>query len=181
MKKVLCIVPLAILFCFTIACQDKAAMAELEKYKAQVRLEEQNKELVRKVIEELNKGNDEFLKEANAPDYAYYFPSTNPKSMSNEEVMAEKKIFREGFPDLEFNIIELVAVGDLVVSRYIVRGTHKGTFQGVPATGNKVEISVMNWCHLRDGKIVTEREEYDTLSFMQQLGMELKPIAAKKK
>jgi steroid delta-isomerase-like uncharacterized protein len=101
--------------------------------------------------------------------------------MSNEEVMAEKKIFREGFPDLEFNIIELVAVGDLVVSRYIVRGTHKGTFQGVPATGNKVEISVMNWCHLRDGKIVTEREEYDTLSFMQQLGMELKPIAAKKK
>jgi hypothetical protein len=39
----------------------------------------------------------------------------------------------------------------------------------------------MNWCHLRDGKIVTEREEYDTLSFMQQLGMELKPIAAKKK
>jgi hypothetical protein len=40
MKKYLYVVPPVILFCFTIACQDKAAMAELEKYKAQAAVEE---------------------------------------------------------------------------------------------------------------------------------------------
>ena len=35
MKKYLYVVPSVLLFCFTIACQDKAAMAELEKYRAQ--------------------------------------------------------------------------------------------------------------------------------------------------
>ena len=42
MNRHLYVVPLAILFLFTIACQDKAAMAELEKYKAQAAIEEQN-------------------------------------------------------------------------------------------------------------------------------------------
>ena len=50
MKKLLCVVPLVILFFFTIACQDKAAMAELEKYKAQAKVEEQNIELVRSFL-----------------------------------------------------------------------------------------------------------------------------------
>ena len=48
MKKYFCAVPLVILFCFTIACQDKAAMAELEKYKAQAKVEEQNIEVVKR-------------------------------------------------------------------------------------------------------------------------------------
>ena len=29
MRKALCILPLVLLFCFTIACRDKAAIAEL--------------------------------------------------------------------------------------------------------------------------------------------------------
>ncbi len=141
---------------------------------------EQNKELFRKVAEECSKGNFDFLNEANAPDYAYFSPSINPKSMSNEEVIALLKTFKEGFPDISFDLVESVAVGDMVMSRYVIRGTHKGTFQGIPATGNKVEFSIMNWCHWRDGKIVTEREEADMLGLMQQLGMELKPKEVKK-
>jgi purine nucleoside permease len=47
MKKLLCIVPLVLLFCFTIACQDKADMAELERYKAQAKVEQQNEVLLR--------------------------------------------------------------------------------------------------------------------------------------
>ena len=57
MKKYLCAVPLIVLFCFTIACQDKTAMAELETYKAQAAIEQQNMALVTKVFDELNKKN----------------------------------------------------------------------------------------------------------------------------
>jgi len=44
MKKYLCAIPLVLLLCFSIACQDKAAMVELEKFRAQAKLEEQNAE-----------------------------------------------------------------------------------------------------------------------------------------
>ena len=59
MKKLISILPLVLILCFMVGCQDKAAMAELEEFKAQAALEEQNKELVKGLTEELNKGNAE--------------------------------------------------------------------------------------------------------------------------
>jgi hypothetical protein len=93
MEKFLWIIPLLLLLCFTISCQDRAAMAELEKYRAQAKVEEQNRELYRKMVEEWNKGNYEYLREACAPDYAYYFPSANPKPVSSEENLDRRQAF----------------------------------------------------------------------------------------
>ena len=101
--------------------------------------------------------------------------------MSTEEVIELLKIYRESFPDLHYSVKESVAVGDLVITRSMVSGTHRGEFQGIPATGNRVEFSSINMCRLRDGKIVEERQEDDVLGMMQQLGMELRPKVAEKK
>ncbi len=67
------------------------------------------------------------------------------------------------------------------MSRYIMRGTHQGEIQGIPPTGNKVEISGFIAHRLENGKVVEDREDWDTLCLMQQLGMELKPKQAEKK
>jgi hypothetical protein len=45
-------------------CQDKAAMAELEEFKAQAALEEQNKEIVKRAHELHSKGDFEARKES---------------------------------------------------------------------------------------------------------------------
>ena len=42
MKRLFCAIPLVCLLCFAFGCQDKAAMAELEAFKAQAEIEEQN-------------------------------------------------------------------------------------------------------------------------------------------
>jgi steroid delta-isomerase-like uncharacterized protein len=181
MKRLLCFVSLVLLVCFTFACQNKAEKAELEKFRTQAKVEEQNKEVFRKVVEECNKGNYEFLRDVYAPDYVGFLPSESPKSMSTEEVIELLKIYRGSFPDLHYSVKESVAVGDLVITRSMVTGTHRGEFQGIPATGNRVEFSSINMCRLRDGKIVEERQEDDVLGMMQQLGMELKPKEAEKK
>jgi steroid delta-isomerase-like uncharacterized protein len=178
--SVLALSGLVLCLCFSIACQDKAAMAELEKYKAQAKVEEQNKGNVRKGAEEKNKKNAEYFMDVYSPDYAYFYPSGTSKSMSREEIIAEMKMIWEAFPDCIWNIEELVAVGDLVVSRTIVRGTHKGTFMDIPPTGNKFELNLINMSRLKNGKIVEEREDYDSLGLMQQLGMELRPKEPKK-
>ncbi|MEE9500605.1 MAG: hypothetical protein V3V48_00885 [Candidatus Aminicenantaceae bacterium] len=67
MKKLHMILPLALILCFVVGCQDKEAMTELEAMKAQAEVEEQNKELVRNFFEELDKGNAEIIKELYAP------------------------------------------------------------------------------------------------------------------
>jgi predicted ester cyclase len=76
---------------------------------------------------------------------------------------------------MSFSVKELIAIGDKVISRYTLRGTQQGGFAGILATGNKVEISGIMISRIENGKIVEEKEEWDMLGFMQQLGMELKP------
>ena len=180
MKKFLTIIPLVILLCFTFGCQNKEAMAELEAMKAQAETEEQNKELVKREWEAWSKGDFETFRELLAPDFFYYFPSRNTKPMSLEETIELGKMLHNAFPDITFSIEELIAVEDIVISRFIMRGTHEGEFQGIPATGNKVEMSGIMMTRIENGKIVEDKKELDLLGQMQQLGMELKPKEGKK-
>jgi len=175
MKKLLMILPMALILCFMVGCQDKEAMAELEEMKAQAEVEEQNKEIVNRMWEVWGKGDFEAFKELLAPDYAYYLPSGSTKPRSREEVIEIGKMLHNAFPDITFSIEELIAEGDRVIVRFIVTGTHEGEFQGIPATGNKYEHSGISISRIENGKVVEQRKEIDELGMMMQLGRELKP------
>jgi steroid delta-isomerase-like uncharacterized protein len=155
-------------------CQDKAAMAELEEFRARAEIENQNVALYRRIIEEINKGNSEYFNEFYSPDSLYYMVSNSPKPLTREEYQEFVERFFQGFPDLNFSIEELHAVGDRVIARLILRGTHEGDWGGVPATGNKFEMSSTFIVRFENGKVVEEREDFDRLGFLQQLGWELK-------
>ena len=68
MKKLLIVLPLALILCFMFGCQDKEAMGELEEFKTQGEVEEQNKGLVKSYIEEFNQGNRTLFQELCAPE-----------------------------------------------------------------------------------------------------------------
>jgi len=180
MKKLLCVIPLVLLLCFTFACQNRAEKAELEKFRIQAKVEEQNKELVKHYFEELNKGNVEVINETCAPEYLFYSPSNNPKPMSREETIGFLKMALRAIPDLNYRIEKLFIVGDTAIIWNIATGTHQGELMGIPATGNRYEVSSILIWSLKNGKIVEEREEYNSLGLMMQLGMELKPKEVKK-
>ena len=175
MKKLFIVIPLVILLCLTFGCQDKEAMAELEEFRAQAAVEEQNKELVKGLFEELNKGNAEIWKELCAPEFAYYSPSESPEPMSMDETIECFQMAFKGFPDINWKTQDLIAKGDKIIIRLIQIGTHEGEFRGIPATGNKTEFGGIPIFQFKDGKCIEIREEADFLGFMQQLGMELKP------
>jgi steroid delta-isomerase-like uncharacterized protein len=181
MKKLLCIVPLAALLCFAFSCQNKAEKAELEKFRTQAKVEEQNKAIVSREWEAWSKGDYEAFKEVVAPEYVWYSPSGSAKPRSLEETIETAKMLHQAFPDVTFDIKEIFATGNRVVVRYIERSTHQGEFAGLPGTGNKIEMSGIMIHRLENGKVVEDREEFDMLGFMQQLGMELKPKEAEKK
>ena len=180
MKKLIMILPLALILCFMVGCQDKEAMAELEAMKAQAEVEEQNKELVKGLIEEFNKGNVEIWRELCTLEFAYYQPSETTEPMSLEQTIAAFQMVYKGFPDYSWNIHELIAKGDKVIARTTFTGTHEGEYRGIPASGNKIRLSIISIFQFKDGKWIETREEENILDFMQQLGMELKPKEGEK-
>jgi steroid delta-isomerase-like uncharacterized protein len=74
------------------------------------------------------------------------------------------------FPDLHFEIEQLIAEGDLVAARYLVQGTHRGEFFGIPGTGRQVTIQAVESYRLAGGKLAEQWVVMDALGLLQQLG-----------
>ena len=78
--------------------------------------------------------------------------------------------WREAFPDLHFQVEEMVAEGDTVVSRWTLTGTHTGPFLGIAPTGRSIRVGGMSLDHLQDGLLVSGFDGWDNLGLRQQLG-----------
>jgi len=50
-------------------------------------------------------------------------------------------------------------------------GVHTGVFFGIPATGKTVSIDGVTLVRMSNGKIAEERDFFDNLDFMAQLGL----------
>ena len=180
MNKRCMILPLALILCFMVGCEDRAALVELEKFQAQAKVEEQNKELIRNYLKEMDNENFEIFNEVYAPGANIYYPSNSSEPMSFEQAVPMAKSFYAAFPDFSHSIEELISVGNTVILRSVDRGTHQGEFNGIPATGKKIEVSGIMISRIENGKWVEEWEEMDMMGMMMQLGMELKPKEGEK-
>jgi steroid delta-isomerase-like uncharacterized protein len=72
--------------------------------------------------------------------------------------------------DSQATIEEIVAEGDLVVTRWTVRGTHEGEWRGIAPTGKPVTITGMTIHRVVDGKIAEAWAEENWLGVMEQIG-----------
>jgi predicted ester cyclase len=68
-------------------------------------------------------------------------------------------------------IDDLVVAGDKVVTRWTASGTHKGPLMGIPPTGKTTAVQGIAVSRLVNGKFVEEWTSWDTLKFMQNLGL----------
>jgi steroid delta-isomerase-like uncharacterized protein len=72
----------------------------------------------------------------------------------------------------------MIAEGEKVVARWTCRGTHRGHFPGLPATGKTVQWSGMTIYRIVDGKVVEEKGEENVLGLLRQLGVLPQPQQA---
>ncbi|MCX2718022.1 ester cyclase [Lentiprolixibacter aurantiacus] len=171
MKKILSI--LTILVFTLLSCQDNKSKEIPAEQKAQAEIAENNIALVKKLLQEGDNNNVDFLDEICSPEYAYYFPS-NGEALSKDQHKEFWKAVNTAFPDLKHNIQDINAVDNMVIVRATVSGTHSGDFTGLPPTGNTVEIGQIFICRFENSKLVELREEADLLGLYQKLGMELR-------
>ena len=179
MKKLRMFLYLAMILCFMAGCQDKEATVELEQFKAQAEVEEQNKEVVRNYWNgKWNERRPEILDELQTEDVVYHGTSMQMKGL--EEYKEVYGIFLSAFHDTKITIESIIAEGDKVMTHVKMNGTHKGDFEGIPPTGKAFSLDAFTVFRLVDGKIAEEWEIIDELGMMMQLGMELKPKEGEK-
>lgn len=135
-------------------------------------MSEQNKAVVRRIVDELwNKGSLAVVDELVATNYVGHFV-LRPEPLRGRAAFNHfASGFFAGFPDLHFNVEDVIAEGDKVVARWTATATHQGELMGIPATGKPVTLSG-TWIHrIVGGQIVEQWGVFDTLGMMQQLGV----------
>lgn len=139
---------------------------------------EHNKVLVRRLMEEdISQGDAQVAAAIIHPDFVDH---TNPPGMQHglEGHTAIVQLFRTVFPDLVWHIDDLIAEGDKVVARTTMRGTHLGSFFGVPPSGKTVEMTGVHILRIADGRIIEHWGNNDDLGLMRQLGAVPAPVEA---
>jgi steroid delta-isomerase-like uncharacterized protein len=130
---------------------------------------EENKRIAREFFERIwNQGDesaiDQFIPlnaKGNDPDFG----------VGREGFKAQWRQWRTAFPDLHFEVIDLVAEGDKVLTRWTLTGTHEGEFLGAPSAGNKIKVEGMSLDRIEDGLVAEGFDGWDNYGFRKQLGL----------
>jgi steroid delta-isomerase-like uncharacterized protein len=85
--------------------------------------------------------------------------------------------FRAAFPDLKVTGEYTVIDDDNIAVAYTLTGTHKGTFMGVPATGQKIKARGVQIARFENGKIAERWGSSDELGILEQIGARLSKVA----
>jgi steroid delta-isomerase-like uncharacterized protein len=132
-------------------------------------LVEKNKAVVAQFVEEFwSSGNEPAADELMAEDVAIYV--NNQEVRDTETLKLYARSLRDAFPDWHSSLEELVGEDDRIAERWTGRGTHRGEFQGIAATGRQVVVPGTVFYRVTEGRITEFRGQFDRLSLLEQLG-----------
>ena len=133
--------------------------------------EDENKALVRRLYEALDRGDVTALDELIAEDYVDHSPPPFPGlAPGREGVKQAFEIFWTATPG-RHEIEDQIAEGDKVVTRLTAYGRHEGDLPGIPRTGNEMKMTGTVIHRIADGKLAEKWSDKDTLGFLQQVGV----------
>ena len=158
MKKLLALLAVSVsLF----ACKSDADKSE--------KIAQDNIKFYSKVWDEvINEGKISVLDTAYAPDVVLH---TVPETKGAANVKAYYANYVTGFSDREFTVKETFAQGNKLTKYWVFKGKHTGDFFGIPATGKTISVEGCTIATIINGKITEERDFFDNLEFLRQLGL----------
>ena len=134
--------------------------------------EQQNLSSIKRIYAEFINGGNEVvfdeLVDANVIENEELPPGLEP---NREGVKQLFRMFRSAFPDLHFQVDEMIAADDKIVARITITGTNEGSFMNMPPTGNKISYKGIDIFRLVNGKVVEHWGIGDNTKMMQQLGV----------
>lgn len=126
--------------------------------------------VVRRFYDELATGRKlELAEELIASDHELHDPQA-PAERGPQGYAEVLRTYQEN-ADGHWRLQEVLSAGDRVVVRWTGHGKHVGDLNGVPATGNALEVEGISVHRMSDGKIAETWQVWDTLSLLQQMGV----------
>ena len=126
--------------------------------------------VVRRFYEEMNNGRkNELAPELFTSDHVLHDPQV-PAEKGPQGMVEVVSTYQTGV-DGHWGIEEIFSAGDRVVVRWTGSGKHVGEVNGIPATGKSIRVDAITIHRMGDGKIAETWEVWDTLTFLQQIGV----------
>ena len=125
---------------------------------------------LRRFYDPINTGDVDGFGELLADDFVEH-EETPGLAPTKEGVTDFFRMHSAAFPNLRMDAQDVLASSDKVVARVRVTGTHEGEFMGMPATGSRIEVPLIDIMRIRDGKIAEHWGVMDGGVMMQQLGV----------
>ncbi len=111
-------------------------------------------------------GDVDALDELVTEDYALQGGSSGVKDLKDAI-----RDTRAGLPDVTVTLSDVIVEGDRVAYRWLMRGTHRGEYQGIAPTGKPINYTGITLLRLDDGKVAEDWFESSSPSASEQLGI----------
>jgi predicted SnoaL-like aldol condensation-catalyzing enzyme len=135
-------------------------------------MSEQNKALVHRFLEEVDKGEIAVLDRNVDPKYGDHnpprFPGLAPSLAGAQQAFT---MALGASQDFHHVVEDQVAEGEKVVSRITAWGTHTGELRGIPPTHKNVSMAGIAMHRIVRGKLVEHWATIDAFGSLQQLGV----------
>jgi predicted ester cyclase len=138
---------------------------------------EQNKTIMRRMLEAFNTGDTKVIPELLHPDLRDHSRGVglepevrraHPMRKVEIQITRDKEVF----PDRHFKEELLVAEGDRVILHWSMTGTNTGPILGRPPTGKKVNWTGTEFVRIKDGKIIEHDDDHSHVyDLLFQLGL----------
>jgi len=132
-------------------------------------IQARNKAVAMRVFDEIfNQGRFQVADEIYAPDFRNHGLHESVDLKTDQDAIHAEK---QAFPDLRMSVQDMVAEGDRVAVLWKFRGTHTGSgYEGLPATGTRVELRGITIWRIVDGRITDEWSTWnDTGAYVRML------------
>lgn len=129
---------------------------------------QENRARIQEYIETWNKGDMDTLFSFWSPDIVHH---TRLASHSYEETKQIVLAFVKQFPDMRFEIADIICEDDKVVTRLRWHGTQNGNYMGANGSGSPISCNVIGVARLEDGQIVEHWGVTDELHMFAQMGL----------
>ena len=127
--------------------------------------------VAREAIDAINRNDMMRYRELIHPEYSYT-GGDGQTQRGQDAAIAIVQMYRTAFPDdMTLDVQHVHSAGDTAIVEFIGKGTHRGELAGIAPTWRRMELPVVTVLEIRDGKIHTEREYFDSGYMMQQLGV----------
>ncbi len=127
----------------TLNAQSKSANTNPNKMETMIVSTEKNKAIIRRLYNEgFNKHNPDLFKDLISLEYKGITGTPGPQGFSEPA-----RALIAAFPDIQWNVQELLAEDDKVFVWWKVEGRHSGIFQGIAPTGKTVSSDALGYIY----------------------------------